>query len=73
MCGCGRVLRLWPQRADVEPNFCDEKSVSRPVGGEVPLNHQALETVMAITHCQTAVSWHFRSFKDDVLNIELQV
>ena len=28
-------------------------------------------SVMAITRFQTGVSWHFRSFKDDVLKIEL--
>jgi len=39
----------------------------------VPRNHHAIESVMAIMRCQTGVSWHFRSFKDDVLKIELQV
>jgi len=29
------------------------------------------ESIMAITRFQTGVSWHFRSFKDDVLKIEL--
>ena len=28
-------------------------------------------SVMAITRIQTGVSWHFRSFQDDVLKIEL--
>ena len=28
---------------------------------------------MAITRFQTGVSWHFRSFNDDVLKIELYV
>jgi len=37
----------------------------------VPRNPQALESVMAITRFQTGVSWHFSSFKDDVLKIEL--
>jgi len=57
---------------------CDEKtrSVWRRVQFEAKCqdttrNYGRLESVMAITRFQTGVSWHFRSFKDDVLKIEL--
>ena len=30
-----------------------------------------LESILAITHFQTGVSWHFGSLKDKVLKIEL--
>ena len=52
------------------------KRVSRRVRFEAkcrePTRQYArLESVMAITRFQTGVNWHFRSFKDDVLKIEL--
>jgi len=40
---------------------------------ETTINCARLETLQAITRFQTGVSWHFRSFKDDVLKIELWV
>jgi len=52
------------------------KRVSRRVqfeakSRETTRHYARLESIMAITHFQTGVSWHFRSFKDDVLKIEL--
>ena len=68
------MLQLWPGSGDVEG--CDEKCVSRRVQVEAKCrettrHYARLESVMAITRFQTGVSWHFRSFKDDVLKIEL--
>ena len=64
-CGC------WP-----EARGCDDHSVSRRVQfkakcRETTRHYARLESVMAITRFQTGVSWHFRSFKDLVLQIEL--
>ena len=63
---------------DVEPEArgCDENSVSRRVQfkakcPETTRHYARLESVMAITRFQTGVSWHFRSFKDLILKIEL--
>jgi len=72
--GCGGVLQLWPGSVDV---VCgDAKRVSRDVQfeakwQETTRNYARLETIMAITSFQTGLSWQFRSFKDDVLKIEL--
>jgi len=38
---------------------------------ETTRHYARLESIMPITRFQTGVSWHFRSFKDDVLKIEL--
>jgi len=59
---------------DIE--YCDEKSVSRRVRFEAkyrePTRQYArLESVMAISRLQTGVSWQVRSFKDNVLKIDL--
>jgi len=40
---------------------------------ETTSHYARLESVMAITHFQTGVSWYFCSFKADVLKIELWV
>jgi len=71
--GCGGGLQLWPGSVDIE--CCDEKRVSRHVQFEAKCReptsaYSTLESVMTITHFQSGVSWHFRLFKDDVLNIE---
>ena len=57
---------------------CDGKSrsVSRPFQFEAECrgmtrNYARLQSAMAITRFQTGVSWHFRSFNDKVLKIEL--
>jgi len=52
------------------------KTVSRRIQFEAKCrdttrHYARLESVMVITRFQTAVSWHFRSFKDSVLKIEL--
>jgi len=52
------------------------KRVSRRVQFEAKCrkttrHYARLESIMAITRFQTGVSWHFHSFKDDVLKIEL--
>jgi len=52
------------------------KRVSRrvqfePKCRETTRHYARPESIMAITGFQTGVSWHFRSFKDDVLKIEL--
>jgi len=70
------VLQQWPGTVDIV--CCDEKSVSRRVQfeamcRETSRNYARLESVMAMTRFQTGVSWHFRSFKDDVVKIELRV
>jgi len=59
-----------------EDRGCDAKSVSRRVQfkakcRETTRHYARLESVMAITRFQTGVSWHFHSFKDVVLKIEL--
>ena len=38
---------------------------------ETTRHYARLASIMAITRFQAAVSWYFRSFKDDVLKIEL--
>jgi len=38
---------------------------------ETTRHYARLESIMAITHFQTGVSWHFHSFKEDVLKREL--
>jgi len=38
---------------------------------ETTRHYASPESIIAITRFQTEVSWHFRSFKDDVLKIEL--
>jgi len=35
------------------------------------MHYARLKSVLAITHFQTGVSWHFHLFKDQVLKIEL--
>jgi len=55
---------------------CDEKSMSSRIQfeakcGETSRNYARPESVMAITCFQAEVSWHFRSFKHDVVKIEL--
>ena len=70
------MLQLWPGSVDVEPECCDEKSVSCRVKFEAKFRettgHDAgVESVIAITPFQTGVSWHFCSFKDDILKIEV--
>jgi len=52
------------------------KTVSRHVQFEAKCrettrHYTRLESIMAITRFQIGVSWHFRSFKDDVWKIEL--
>ena len=63
---------------DVEPEArgCDENSVSHRAQfkakcQETTRHYARLESVMAMTRFQTGVSWHFRSFNDVVLKIEL--
>jgi len=38
---------------------------------ETTRHYARLESIMAITHFQSGVSWHFCSLKADVLKIEL--
>ena len=72
------MLKLLHRSVNVEPEAggCDENGVSRRVQfkakcPETSGHYARLESVMAITLFQTGVSWHFRSFKDLVLKIEL--
>ena len=71
-------MKPWPGSVDVElaARGCDEKSLSRRIQFEAKCrettrHYARLESVMAITRFQMGVSWHFRSFKDVILKIEL--
>jgi len=46
------------------------KRVSRVASSLRPSAEKPPGSVMAITPFQTGVSWHFRSFKENVLKIE---
>ena len=68
-CSCDPGLRGWMLSV-----------VMKRVSGRVQFEAKCQETtrhyarpesIMVITRFQTGVSWHFRSFKDDVLKIEL--
>ena len=70
------MLQLWPRGVDVQVAYSNEKSVPHRVQFEAKCQettryYARLESVMAITHFQTGGSWHFPSFKDNVLKIEL--
>jgi len=68
--GCGGVLQLWPGSVDVV--CCAVMNRVCRVASSLRLSAEKLPgSVMAIARIQTGVSWHFRSFKDDVLKIEL--
>jgi len=66
-CSCG--LGVWILSVVMKRVCCVASglrlSAENPPGSMLDLS------VMTITRFQTGVSWHFRSFKDDVLKIEL--
>ena len=65
--GCGGVMQLVLRGVDVK---CWNWVVFEAMCHETTMTYARLESVIAITHIRARVSWHFRSLKDEGLNIE---
>jgi len=63
----GQVVRRLKNEGKIQSQVASHQRLS----AEKPQQSSVLETVIAITHFQTGLSWHFRSLKYEVLKIEL--